>query len=149
MTRLAASILLIPALLGSREALAKSPGPRSITIQSVSLADELGQWKTIIEPDKLVDLDKDDPGLSFFNNGRVEPGRYLNFELIFVRTNEGIPKRVTSRQALSTPLEVKRGSFIGVWFWLSKPELSLEKLELTVDESTKVFAAEDLLEEKK
>lgn len=149
MNRVAAVLALALSLFASFEAQAKAPGPRSITIQSVSLADESGQWKTVIEPDKLVDLDREEPGLSFFNNGRVEPGKYLNFELTFVRANEGVPKRITSRQILSTPLEVKRGSFIGVWFWLSEPKLSVEKLELTVDESTKVFAAGDLLEEKK
>jgi hypothetical protein len=146
--RIAVSLILALAILSPGGALAKSPSPRSITIQKVSLSNASGQWKTVVQPDKLVDLDKDEPGLSFFNNGRVDPGKYLNFEVVFVRTSEGASKRITSRRPLAPPFEVKRGSFIGVWFQLSESDLSVEKLEVVVDEAARIFGAEDLLEEK-
>ena len=63
------------------------PSQYVITIKSVQLKNNTGQWITVIEPDRQVDLVTTEPSVSFFNNaGRVPPGNYINFKVEILET---------------------------------------------------------------
>ncbi len=84
--------------------------PFFVTIQKVELKNEAGKWATVIEPDKKVDLAQSEPSVSFFNNGRVLPGRYVN---VRVRLDRGVLVR---SEDYDKPLNIKKGSFVNVAF---------------------------------
>jgi len=84
---------LAPALCAG--GFAAGPAPASagetakfiITIQSVQLKNNTGQWITVIEPDRRVDLVDEEASISFFNNtGRVPPGNYINYRIVLSET---------------------------------------------------------------
>jgi hypothetical protein len=134
---------LLGALTGYAEtAFVGSPSQTVITIKSVELKDCAGRWVLVIEPDKQVDLEKEEPGLSFFNNGRVSEGSYVNFRLKLLDPST---REISARQDFQKPLEVRRGSFISVWFSLDKKDLRfIEGLELTAGEDTRKLSTGDL-----
>ena len=112
---------------------ASAPSECVITIKSVQLKKDSGEWITVIEPDYQVDLVNQEPAVSFFNNGRrVPPGNYSNFKALLLRT---IKVKDTKRLSFiyeapnneiaiygsrdfPEPLKVKTASFIGVRFGL-------------------------------
>lgn len=57
-----------------------------ITIQSVELKTTGGEWKTLIRPDKQVDLVQAEPTIALFNNGQIPPGGYVNFRITLSET---------------------------------------------------------------
>lgn len=114
---------------------AEASDPFFVTIQKVELKNAAGEWVTVIEPDKKVDLAQDEPSVSFFNNGRVEPGRYVN---VRVRLDRGVLVRSEDYEA---PLSIKKGSFVNVMFGFDftkqAKDLSqdnFKQIHVTVDE---------------
>ena len=115
---------------------------RVITIKSVELKNNAGEWFTVIEPDRRVELAKEEPGLSFFNNGRVPEGAYVNFRLTL--SGSGV-REISAYRDFQKPLALRKGSFVGVWVSLDvKEAICLSKLSVVVDEDTRNLAAVDL-----
>ena len=50
------------------------------------LKNNAGEWITVVEPDKQVDLFSDQGKVTFFNQGRIPEGDYLNFKLVISET---------------------------------------------------------------
>ena len=62
---------------------AGDPSECVITIKSVQLEKDSGEWITVVEPDRQVDLISQEATISFFNNGRRVPsGHYKNFKIM-------------------------------------------------------------------
>jgi hypothetical protein len=110
---------------------AGDPSVCVVTIKSVQLKKDSGEWITVIEPDHQVDLVSQEPTVSFFNNGRrVPPGDYSNFKILLLKMIKGkdakhlsfiyeSPKDeivIYGRKDFLQFLKVKVGSFISVWF---------------------------------
>lgn len=125
---------------------AAQPGDRShaVLIQKVELKSADGQWISIIEPDKLVDLETQEPEISFFNNGRVPRGWYGNFRLSLSQRS-GQKLVITSAKDFK-PVLVQKGSFVAVWFGVALLPVNqkIENVGLTVDQSTMNLNAADL-----
>ena len=118
------------------------PNQFVITIKSVELKNAVGEWLTVIEPDRRVDIAKEEPGLSFFNNGRVPAGEYVNFRL---NLSDSSITEVTGSSDFQKPLTLKKGSFVGVWFSLDlKDPARISELSVTVDEDTRNLEASDV-----
>lgn len=114
---------------------ARASEPFFVTIQKVELKDEAGRWMTVIEPDKKVDLAQSEPSVSFFNNGRVVPGRYVN---VRVQLDRGVLVR---SEDYEVPLSIKKGTFVNITFGFdfAKPARGLSRdnfkqIHVTVDE---------------
>ncbi len=123
------------------------PAQCIMTIQSVELKNEKGEWLTVLEPDRQVDLAQEEPRVSFFNNGRVPPGNYLNFRLTVFGRYPGRTIEVFGKEDLKAPLVVKRGSFVGVHFKLDEcgfPPKEIRELSVTVDEVTKTYGSREI-----
>ncbi len=109
-----------------------------ITIENVELRSSAGQWVSVIRPDKQVDLLSTEAAVSFFNNaGRVPEASYEDFRVGFLKP-DGQRVLLSSANPLGRPLEVKKGSFIRVWFDLEvkagpEPSLQAKKAGVTVD----------------
>lgn len=114
-----------------------------ITIHSVELKNSAGQWVTVIEPDKQVDLAKEEAGLSFFNNGRVPDGGYVNFRLKLFDSGHQ-PLEVFGSMDFIKPLVVQKGSFVGVWFTLDLAKMAVSELTITVDQDTRNLAHQEV-----
>ena len=144
------SALLFSATIGS--VAAQNVSSYIITIQSVQLLAADGRWVTVIEPDRQVDLLKEEPSVSFFNNGRVEPGEYMNVKIVLSgRVKEvdssGVSRYTELRGSLDRveifktdcfekPLVIKKGSFAGVWFTFDKiPPSGISEVALAVDQT--------------
>ncbi|MBI4353023.1 MAG: DUF4382 domain-containing protein [Candidatus Omnitrophica bacterium] len=124
-------LLLALTVFGS-PSLGSSLPKNVITIQKVELKSASGEWVTVIEPDRQVDLLTTIPRVSFINNGRVPPGGYTNFRL----TLSEIPKdriEICSAKELEDPLEVRKGSFVSVSFSMDR-EGTLDEVEVIVDQ---------------
>ena len=115
-----------------------------ITIQSVQLKNDQGKWHTVIEPDHVVDLEKAEPGVSFFNNGRVPAGNYVNFKLVFLENSTHSMREITGKADFSSPVKVEKGSFIGVWFKYLLPSKEIEKVSVFIDDSTRVIQGDEI-----
>jgi len=133
------SIFLATVFISPALAAAQTPSKCVVTIQSVYLQNEGGDWIKIIEPDRQVDLISEEAGLSFFNQGRVPPGKYTNFKIILFERikveSKDLEERylfldsqakdsddevqIYGRINFKEPFSVKKGSFIGVWFSLN------------------------------
>ena len=57
-----------------------------VTIQSLMLKNQTGEWITIVRPDKEVDLFSDQAKVTLFNSGKIPDGEYLNFKLAISET---------------------------------------------------------------
>lgn len=135
--------LLLSALaVSSAAAINEVEGPDTytITIHAVRIMNTAGVWMTVIEPDKVVDLYQALPSISFFNNGRVPPGAYSNFDISYTdsKKSEGRIK-LTANQDFE-PLWVKQSSFINVNFklGLERPG-NVHQIEINVDESSRTI----------
>ena len=112
-----------------------------ITIENVELMNSTGAWVSVIRPDKRVDLLSTEAAISFFNNtGRVPAGSYENFRIEFFRP-DGQKVRLGAVNKIANPLQVKKGSFIRVWFDLEvtgeqASVLQAKKASVTVDGHT-------------
>ncbi len=123
------------------------PAGSVITIKSVELKNDKGQWLTIIEPDKQVDITKEESGLSFFNNNRVPPGNYVNFRIVVFERSPKETMEVHGIKDFMPSLEVKRGSFIGVWFQFDLrllPAKEIRQVTVTLDEKTVVYSGDEI-----
>ena len=120
-----------------------------LTIKSVQLKDSAGQWFTVIEPDHQVDLATQEPGLSFFNEGRVPAGDYVNVKIAVtgLRPEDGARQStLAAAKDFAAPLAVRKNSFIGIWFKfddLSRPA-SVHEASITIDDKTTLLTAESL-----
>ena len=113
---------------------AGDPSECVITIETVALKNGEGKWVTVANPDHEVDLVTQEAGLSFFNNGRVPAGRYVNFRILiskrfkvldsksspvqahFEDGEEGSSIEIRGAKDFEESFLVNRSSFIGVWF---------------------------------
>lgn len=129
---------------------AGAPSSCVVTIENIQLKTSEGRWLTVIDPDHPVDIVKEEPGLSFFNNGRVPAGRYSNFKLTLsddVKALDAEHRRcqvlgtktghdgiqIMASKDLDRPLVVQKGSFVAVWFTLDLTH-TVEGLRFTVPE---------------
>lgn len=122
-----------------------SAEPFFVTIQKVDLKNEFGEWVTVMEPDKKVDLAQDEPSVSFFNNGRVPPGKYVN---VRVRLDQGLISRIKD---YALPLDIKKGSFVNVAFGFDFSGISrslgqdnFKQIQLTVDDEDRLDGADQI-----
>ncbi len=113
---------------------ARAAEPFFVTIQKVELKNEAGKWATVIEPDKKVDLAQSEPSVSFFNNGRVLPGRYVN---VRVQLDRGVLVR---SEDYDKPLDIKKGSFVNVAFSF---DLRSQDQDLTPDNFKQIHVTVD------
>lgn len=83
-----AAILLLPALLAwTGEGRAGTPLEYTVTLKKFELKNNTGQWLTVIEPDRSVNLAEEEARISFFNTaGRVPDGNYINFRITLSET---------------------------------------------------------------
>jgi hypothetical protein len=125
-----------------------APAKYIITIKSLELKSELGQWRTIVEPDHEVDLLSTEARISFFNHGRVPQGKYSNFKILLL-DDSGRALQIFGKKDFSDPLEVKKNSFIGARFVLdlqgSLPPKKVEELHVTVDDQNVTLGGDDLV----
>lgn len=113
---------------------AGDPSECVITIKSVQLEKDSGEWITVVEPDHKVDLAEQEPRVSFFNNGRRVPvGSYRNFKVIFYNKSSGQEIQIYGNKNFLEPLKVKTGSFISVWFDLNLCD-KVEQATVVVDD---------------
>ncbi len=120
--------------------------PFFVTIEKVELKNTAGEWVTVIEPDKKVDLSQGEATVSFFNNGRVVPGKYIN---VRVRLDKGLVSRAAD---YTSPLDIKKGSFVNVSFEFDlndKEERKLlaenfKQIQLTVDDDERLDGADKI-----
>ena len=105
-------------------------------IEKVELKNNAGLWLTVMEPDHLVNLDNEEAGASFFNQGRVLEGRYVNFRVTAIEARK--PRQIALRiqmqlvDDLPQTLNIRPGSFIAVWF-----EYRAKEATVTVDQDTR------------
>ena len=143
-------------------AAADSPARCVITIKSVQLQKDSGEWLTVIEPDRQVDLVSQEPVVSFFNDGhRVAPGRYRNFKITQLKTinltdKNGIPFLyeaptdeilISGKNDLEEFLEVKAKSFVSVLFELDLsflPPKSIKQVTIAVDTQKAVISGKNI-----
>lgn len=160
----AAALLLF---LSGVASAAVDPAGCAITIAKVELKSDTGRWITVAEPDHRVDIVREEPGFSFFNDGRVPAGKYTNFRITLLDTvkvttpsgdifrqsvsRPGRGPEITGLGAFIEPLTIGRSSFIGVRFGLDlrasvdgsgktyvfTPPRTVEWAELTIDETSK------------
>lgn len=113
---------------------ATDPASCIVTVQRVELKDDRGRWMSVVEPDHQADLVTQAAGFSFFNNGRVVPGSYINFRVTLlpdVKFSTPDGRQFSARVASSDkgvtiegtddfkePFRVKNGDYIAVWFAL-------------------------------
>ena len=113
-------------------------------ISRFELKEKSGGWVTVIEPDRRVDFSRESAEMSFFNNGRVPPGEYVNFRISFYEKTK-IPGLSEARSvelaADFSPLEIKKGSFVYAAL-VPKPDGAGE-LQLTVDEQSLRFGEKE------
>ncbi|OIO37150.1 MAG: hypothetical protein AUJ72_05030 [Candidatus Omnitrophica bacterium CG1_02_46_14] len=151
-----------------------TPARCVITIKSVWLQKNSGEWAAIIEPDRLADLATEEPVISFFNDGRrVIPGNYRNFKITLLRTIKLTDGNGThflyeapydeiliyGKGDLKEFLKVKARSFVSVWFeWdLSGtvvyqdskvsflPPKKIKQITIVVDDHKVVISGENVL----
>ncbi len=144
-----------------------------ITIESVLLKKDSGEWITIIDPDHQVDLMHQDPTVSFFNNGRrVPPGKYSNFKILLSKTiKAGTVEKpdliydaksseiaIYGNRDLAKILSVSASSFISVWFNLDlsntvsgrgpqaefTPPRQVRQAKITIDDQEVVVPGSDI-----
>ena len=121
---------------------AVAAGPYFITIQKLELRKESGEWVSILEPDRRVDLAATEASVSFFNNGRIPADRFKNFRLSF--EDHGRNVEMTRKKDLEPPFEVKKGSFVNVSFELDLDTQKVKETHLTVDGREFVDAGDNI-----
>ena len=147
-------LLTVVLFLGSAPVLFSAGGPAEcvITIKSVQLQKDSGEWVTVIEPDHQVDLANQEPTVSFFNNGRRVPeGHYGNFKIFFSYKGSAKEIQIYGSNNFKEALKVKGRSFISVWFKLNLmdalngvlPE-KVEQAAVVVDEQTIIIPGENI-----
>ena len=109
-----------------------------ITLQKLELKKDTGEWVTVIEPDHKIDLAAVEPTLSFFNNGRVPEGGFVNFKVTF--NDHGKTRQLFRKQDVTNMLIIKKGSYVRAAFLLDTTEIpgKVKELRLTVDEDNRI-----------
>lgn len=147
---LPASLIFILSLaLSARSIAQEGIKNHSITIQKVELKSTSGEWMSIIEPDRVVDLSKEEAMVSFYNNGRVPEAEYNNFRITITKPN-GQNLQIFGIQDF-TGLSVKKTSFISVSFdiqLVSEYQEEIKSVEINVDERTEELFADQLCVQK-
>ena len=131
---------------------ADSPAACIITIKSVQLQKDSGEWITVIEPDHQVDLANQEPKISFFNDARRVPeGRYSNFKILFNLKGSENEIQLYGGNDFKEALEVRKRSFVSVWFKLDLTDVpngllpkKVEQAAVIVDEQTAVISGENI-----
>jgi hypothetical protein len=119
-----------------------------ITLDQVELKNAKGEWVSVVRPDKIVDLSKEEPAVRFFNNGRIPAGAYSNVRVHF--TENG--KRWTLERAADyePALPIKKGTFVGVSFAFEPPSPetvsgdAIKEVTLTVDQQQRVDGSDNI-----
>lgn len=135
MKRILLLFSLVGALLCPGAALsAEDPARYVVTIRSLELKDSRGQWVTILEPDRMVDLVKERPQISYYNNeGRIPAGRYVNFRLKLATT-----LKVAGADG---PYHTRESGSVTLYGEFKKPEDFYRDIR-RIDESVKTTNAE-------
>ncbi len=120
-----------------------------ITIKSVQLKKDTGEWITVIEPDHQVDLVSQEATVSFFNNGRrVPPTNYGNFRIIFIDRDTNHEIQLLGQENFKQALKVSTRSFISVSFELNLAatlqDSSVKRATIAVDDQTLVIPGESI-----
>ena len=137
-----------------------------IILQKVELKNSAGEWIDVAEPDTPVSADSKEAGTSFFNNGRIPDGSYINFRLIvqegrgeaekgkeFPSGSSSLPKaiyEITGSEDFSPPISILRKTFISVWFSLVAEAgkdlpADIQEVELNIDQSTTIFGRDKIV----
>jgi hypothetical protein len=123
-----------------------------VTIEKVELKNASGEWMDVIEPDRRLDLTKDEPTVSFFNNGRIAPGDYSNVRVSLI-SEEGARKKVflERKTNYSPALSVRKGSFVNVSFEFDPNQTpfrleseTVKEVRLTVDEDERLDGGDSI-----
>ena len=122
-------------------------GPYVITIKGVYLRNKAGEWVKIIEPDRKVDLSREEAVITFFNNaGRVPAGSYKNFRVEFFGEDLKEIHQLYAKNDFEQGILVKKGSFIHVDFDLRlEGKILVEKAKISVDEETRELLSDSLI----
>lgn len=79
--------LAVVALTAAAPLGAGDPLEYTVVLKKLELKNNTGQWVTVVEPDRPVNLAEEEARVSFFNTaGRVPEGHYINFRLTFSET---------------------------------------------------------------
>jgi hypothetical protein len=122
-----------------------------ITIEKVELKSARGEWLTVIEPDRRLDLAEEEPRVTFFNNGRIPAGDYTNVRLALM-AEEASTKKVTLERKTDydPPLSIKKGAFVNVSFALDLERASrvsadtVRRVNVTVDQDERVDGGDNI-----
>ncbi len=123
-------------------------GPYVIIIKGVYLKNDAGEWIKVIEPDRKVDLSREEAVVTFFNNaGRVPAGSYKNFRVDFFSAGDSNSvRKLLSKDDFERVVAVGKGSFIRVAFDLKlEQSLAVEKADLTVGEDERKLLGNSLI----
>ena len=71
---------------GGERAFAGDPAYLGVTIKKVQLKNRNGDWVTLAEPNKTIDLRGDEPVAEFVNKNRVPAGEYVNVKITLSET---------------------------------------------------------------
>ena len=115
-----------------------------ITIQSVELKNQAGQWVAVAHPDHQVDLAVEEPAVSFVNQGRIPNGQYGNFRILFTEENKSGTSELSGVGDFAESLNIKRTSFVHVCFDLDAPARRVNAATITVDDQTRTLDHDSL-----
>lgn len=78
---------LVSFLMPAQVMAAWTPTRYIVTVKSLELKNNTGEWVKVIEPDLEVDLLSRDPRVSYVNDGkRIPKGNYINFRIVLSET---------------------------------------------------------------
>jgi|GEM_PF-27992 len=60
---------------------AEDPSAYVVTLARFDLKMASGEWVEVVDPDRPVDLVREEAAVAFFNSGQIPEGRYVNFRL--------------------------------------------------------------------
>ncbi len=127
-------------------------------VESVDLKDSEGNWRRVSQPDTVIPFEEKEAAVSFFNNGRVPPGEYVNFRVGLLCTaaeaSASLEKhharvfRVTGKSDWSA-LEIRKGSFVRIEFLFDNSEegpiKKVKRIQILADEETRRVENADLV----
>ena len=141
-------LIFLPVLFWSIPAF--SVEPFFVTIDKVELKKADGEWFTVIEPDRKINLASEEAIVSFFNNGRIPPGDYSNVRVSLTRWKEGAKRVFLERKTdYAQMIAVKNGSFVNVSFNFKKTVFGyfsevIEKVDLIVDDQERIDGSDTI-----
>ena len=122
-----------------------------ITLDRVELKNAAGEWVTVLQPDRRLDLMQEEPAVRFFNNGRIPNGKYSNVRVSFT-AEEPVRKmmKLERTKDYKPAVAIKKGTFIGVAFLfdrLGEAPLSAEtvkEVRLVADQEEHIDGGEKI-----